>query len=140
MDERQATTLHIAGATVLALSLLPAAWFAVAMTALKLGGLLGFSTDATEGLVKVAWFVGPPLGGFLGLWIAGTLVRAAPVRTVFIAFSIAVGAMFAIALAAFIFGGGFTEATFTGGMLVQLLLVIAGAWFGRQVAERGRAD
>jgi hypothetical protein len=138
LDERQATTLHIAGATVLALSLLPAAWFAIAMTALKLGGALGFGTDGTEALVKAAWFVGPPVGGFLGLWVAGTLVRAAPVRNVFIAFSIAVGAMFAISLSAFIFGGGFTEATFTGGMLIQLLLVIAGAWFGRRVVERGR--
>lgn len=139
MDERQANTLRIAGATVLALSVLPAAWFTVAMTALKLGGLLHLGLEATGDLVQVSWFVGPPVGGFLGLWAAATLVRAAPVRPVFIAFCIAVGAMFAIALVAFVFAGGFTEAAFTGGMLAQLALVFAGAWLGRRVAERGRA-
>jgi hypothetical protein len=138
LDERQANTLRIAGATVLALSVLPAAWFAVAMTALKLGGLLRLGQEATGDLVRLSWFVGPPVGGFLGLWVAGTLMRAAPVRPVFIAFCIAVGAMFAIALVAFIFAGGFTEATFTGGMLAQLALVLAGAWLGWWVAERGR--
>jgi len=139
LDERQVNTLRIAGATVLALSVLPAAWFTVAMTAVKLGGLMGLGEEATGDLVKLSWFVGPPVGGFLGLWVAATLVRDAPVRSVFIAFCIAVGAMFAIALTAFIFAGGFTEATFTGGMLAQLALVIAGAWLGRRTAERGRA-
>jgi hypothetical protein len=138
LDERQANTLRIAGAVVLALSVLPAAWFAVAMTAVKLGGLLHLGTDGTEALIKLSWFVGPPVGGFLGLWAAATLVRDAPVRPVFIAFCIAVGAMFTIAMIGFIFGGGFTEPIFTGGMLAQLALVIAGAWLGWWVAERGR--
>jgi len=138
LDEKQASTLHIAAATLLALSIFPAAWFAVAITALQLSGMAGLGKDGTDAVVKLAWFVGPPVGGFLGLWASGVLVRAVPVRTTFIGFSIAVGAMFAIALTAFVLEGGFTEATFTGGMLVQLGLALGAAWVGRRVAERAR--
>lgn len=138
MDERQANTLRIGGATLLALVVLPAAWSVVAITSLKLGSVMGLSSDGTEGLIKAAWFVGPPVGGFLGLWAAATLVRSAPVRPVFIAFSIAVTVMFLISLAGFYFSGGFTEGKFTAGMLAQLVLAIGGAWWGRRVAERAR--
>lgn len=138
MDERLLNTLRIAGATVLALAVLAVAWFAVSMTALRLGVRMGLSEDAADMALKIAWFVGTALGGFLAMWVTGTLVRAVPVRSVFIAFLIVLAAMFAIALTAFIFGGGFTEPSFTGGMVAQLALVIAGAWFGRRVVERGR--
>lgn len=138
LDERQASTLRIGGATLLALVVLAAAWAVVAIAALKLGAALGLARESTERLIQAAWFVGPPVGGFLGVWAAASLVRSAPVRPVFIAFSIAVTVICLLALAGFVVTGGFTEVTFTAGMLALLVLTLAGAWWGRRVAERGR--
>jgi hypothetical protein len=138
LDERLANTLRIAGATLLALAIFSTAWFVVAMSALQLGGRLGLSKEGAETLVKGAWFVGTALGGFAGLWVTGTLVRGVPVRSVFLAFTTTLAAMFGIALLAFLLEGGFTEASFSGGMIAQLALGLAGAWYGKRVVERGR--
>lgn len=138
MAKRHVDTMSVAGATLMALVLLPAAWFVVAMTAVQLGGRLGLAKDAAEDLIRVAWFVGAWLGGLLGLWIAGVLVRSAPVRTVFLAFAGFVTAMFLMALAGYWFGGGFTEGVFIGGMLAQYALVLAGAWMGWRLAARAQ--
>lgn len=139
MDERQAAKLRTAGGTLLALTLLPVGWYAVALVFLWIGRALGGGTEPMEDLVRVSWFVGPPVGGFVGLWAAGVLVRGADLRKLFLGFAAFVTAMFLIALAGFFFGGGFTEATFTTGMVAQLALVLAGAWLGRRAAEKARA-
>jgi hypothetical protein len=139
MEPRQARMLTV-GATLLALMLMPVAWYAVAIVFLSAGRLLGGGDAGTiETLVRVSWFVAPPVAGFIALWATGSLVRHAPLWRVFVAFSACVSAMFVMSLLALVLGAWAAEWTLIGGMFAEFALLIGGAWLGRRVAEGGRA-
>ena len=135
MEPRQARMLTVA-ATLLALVLMPVTWYAVARVFLSAGRLLGGGDPDTLGmLVKVSWFVGPPVAGFVALWATGSLVRQAPLWRVFVAFSACVSVMFVMSLLALLLGAMEAEWSLIGGMFAEFALLIGGAWLGRRVAE-----
>jgi len=139
MEPRQARMLTV-GATLLALALLPVTWYAVAVVFLSAGRFFGGAEGAAvEALVRASWFVGPPVGGFVALWATGSLLKDAPLRLVFVAFSACVLTMFVMVLAALALGAWAAEWALIGGMFAQFALLIGGAWLGRRVAEKARA-
>jgi hypothetical protein len=139
LNDKQANLLRIAVATLLALILLPVAWYAVSLGFVRLGYALG-GEEMLEAMVKVSWFVGPPVGGFVALWAAGVLVRGAPLHRVFQAFSAFVLVMFVMGVLALYLGAGMTEGMLILGMFGQLFLVLGAAWAGKRVAERARGS
>jgi len=134
MDESTVRTFRTGLATLMALMLLPVAWYAVTLLFHKLGVLIGGAKpEPVEVLTKAGWFVGAFAGGFVGPWASATLVRGVPMRDLYIWFNGFVGVMFVMALTGYYLGAEELEATFLAGMFGQLLLVLVGAWLGRRV-------
>jgi hypothetical protein len=136
MDSRQ-LRMRTVGGTLLALVLMPVAWYAVAVAFLAGGRYLGGGeAGALETWVRVSWFVGPPVSGFIALWATGSLLKGVPLWNVFVAFSICILAMFVMALLALVLGAWAAEWALIGGMFAQFALLISGAWLGQRVATR----
>jgi hypothetical protein len=90
MDSRQ-LRMRTVGGTLLALMLMPVAWYAVAVAFLAGGRYLGGGeAGALETWVRVSWFVAPPVSGFIALWATGSLLKGVPLWNVFLAFSICI--------------------------------------------------